>query len=109
MLNIIDINFNDHEINWEPEDLSDFEEWIEVNVGEEGFGNLYQVHLCTVNSIKNINKKQHLFMIEKWAELNDLIVQLNNFIETKLISNPNEDPYYVLSKFWNWEYEAYSS
>ena len=104
MLKVIDISFNDQSIEWEPEDPSDFEEWITINVGEQGAGNWYQIHICTPKSIKSFDSKRHVFMVDQWLGLDNLVSQLNDFIKSKLDSNFKDDPYLHLSNFWQWEY-----
>ena len=81
MLKVLDIEINDRESTWQPEDPNDFDEWVTVNIGEKEAGNLYQIHLCTAISIRRLDVKRNLFMLEQWISLDDIIEKINVFIQ----------------------------
>lgn len=102
----MEICFNDQELGWEPEDIFDFEEWLSITIGEDGAGNDYQVHVCTPVSISRIEKKDSIFMVDKWDGLKSIENKINEFIASELADNVKDNPYYVLSKHWRWEYSS---
>ena len=109
MLEVIDISFNGRELDWYPEDAYDFNEWVTVNIGEDGAGNYYQFCVCTNISISKLESKKNIFVVEKWHNINNLVSEINSFIKVKLENNVKDDPYEHLSKYWYWEYQGYNS
>ena len=103
-MHIFDYDLHDYELDYQPNDIYDFEFWMTVNVGDGVAGCLYQVHVCTPLSIKRIQKKKGCFLVEEWEGLDTLIVIMNEFIEKVLENNLSDDPYFVLGKHWLWEY-----
>jgi hypothetical protein len=103
-MHIFDYNLNDHDLDYQPNDLYDFDFWITVNVGDGVAGCLYQVYVCTPLSIKQIQNKKGCFVIDEWEGLDPLVAEMNEFIRMVLDENQSDDPYFVLSKYWLWEY-----
>lgn len=91
---IFDYDLHDHELDYQPSDTYDFEFWITVNVGDGVAGCLYQVHICTPLSIKQITNKKGCFLIEEWEGLDLLIAKMNQFIEMVLDKNLPDDPFF---------------
>ena len=102
-MHIFDYDLHDHELDYQPDDIYDFDFWITVNVGDGVAGCLYQVHICTSLSIKQIQNKRGCFLVEEWEGLDLLIAKMNKFIKKVLEKNPSDDPNFVLSKYWLWE------
>ena len=103
---IFDYDLNDLDLEYNPDDIYDFEFWINVNIGDGVAGNYYQVHICTPISIKGIRDKRNIFMVDQWKGLSKLIEHMNEFIKKEIDKSSTEDPYIVLSKCWHWEYEG---
>ncbi len=62
--------------SWIPEDSLDINEWIGVTIGDEVGGSDFQVHICTPISIRGIQEKRAIFMLDEYCGLNDLIPKL---------------------------------
>ena len=108
-MKVINCLFNDilDPENWSPEDPYDFEEWISITVGDEKGGSDFQLHVCTSISISRLDSKRHVFMIEKWGGVSQLINQLDNFIH-EIENDPTIILDHELAKHWLWEYEGMS-
>lgn len=106
MLKVIDIVIND-QYSWEPDDPLDFVASIVITVGENNAGDNFYLQLCTPISIKNLADKHDIFIIEKWEGVENLVKELNNFIEVKLIENVKESDFQCLNNFWYWEHSNY--
>ena len=109
MLEVIDVDFNDRDRDWCPDDVCDFEKWVTVTIGEDGAGSNYQFCLCTSTSISRLPNKRHVFTLDKWESIDILTKILNEFIIEKLQHNVKDDPYEHLSNYWYWEYSKYNS
>ena len=107
-LHIFDWDFNDHSLDWEPEDPFDFEFWITVNMGDGEAGNYYQIHVCAPKAIGGISDKKWLFVLPEWHGFESLIELLNDFLDERIEENRGCDPFQVLSKYWLWEYERHN-
>ncbi len=81
---IFDYDLNDLDLDYKPEDILDFEFWINVNVSEGVAGNYYQVHICTPILIKGIRDKKNCFMVDQWESISRLISHMNEFIKTEI-------------------------
>ncbi len=103
------INYSFHDVydpeNWQPEDVYDFEEWMMATVGDKDGGSDFQLHVCTPVSISRLESRRHVFMIEKWDGIPNLISKLNEFIQ-KIESDPTVVLEHELAKHWAWEYEG---
>ncbi len=108
-MKVTNLWFNDvlNAEDWSPTDPNDFEESIGLTVGDENGGTDFQVQVCTPVSIKRLEKKRYIFMIEKWRGLPDLIRRFDAFIR-EIETDPTIDLYNELSKHWLWEYEGMS-
>ena len=99
---IFHYNFNDDP--FEVLDETDIDFWMTVTVGDGVAGAYYQVRVC---SPKNLNKdKKNFFVLNYWEGEEKLIEEMNSFIEVVVGKNTKEDPYFLLSKHWEWEYEG---
>ncbi len=92
---------------WEPDDPLDFVVSAVINVGENNKGDNFYLQLCTPVSIKKLADKHDIFLIEKWEGIEELKVNLNNFIETKLSENEHLSDYECLDNYWHWEHSKY--
>lgn len=106
-MKVISCSFNDVDDpeGWSPDDPHDFEEWIMVTVGDEKGGSDFQLNVCTPMSISRLSSKKHVFMIEKWEGVSQLISQLDAFIH-EIESEPTNILDHELAKHWMWEYEG---
>jgi Immunity protein 8 len=93
-------------LEWKPEDPLDCDVWVHVEIGDERGGVLFQLHICTAASMKRIENKRHCFVIDQFACKADLIARLDSFIAEKT-KGCTTNPYYVLAKFWLYEYGKY--
>ena len=103
---VVNIDFDTPEFSdWHPEDPLDCEVWATAAVGDDDLGTaLFQLHVCTPLSVRNFANKRHLFMIDEFRGVEDLIKKLDEFIESKVANKPG-DPYQLLAKHWFWEYD----
>lgn len=102
---VVGIDFDTPEItDWRPQDPLNCDVWATVDVGDDRGGSFYQLHICTPQSIGTIRDKQHCFMIAEFLNLDDLVMQLNAFLEAN-IGTTQGDPFFLLSKYWHWEYD----
>jgi hypothetical protein len=120
MLNMLRINeffINDHIVEdpleyetWQPEDAQEIDEWIQVLVGpESGGGHWFQIHICNNNSIRHIKDKKYIFKINSWENVDNLIMELEEFIKELLPDGEASGKYYEkLSRHWLWEYATNS-
>ena len=106
VMHIFDYDIHDKELDFQPNDIYDFEFWMTVNVGDGIAGNLFQVHICSPISIKRIKDKKGCFMIDQWEGLPHLVTQMNEFINKAINSSSSDNPYEILSRHWLWEYEG---
>ena len=100
------LSLNDHLSNegWSPEDPYDICEWISITIGENGSGSNYQIQVCTPMSLKHVEKKEYLLVIDKWQGIDHLISTINKEITKILEANPLDEEYSCLAKYWFWEY-----
>lgn len=106
-LNVRGLDFDTPEfLDWNPENPLDCDVWATANIGTEEAGSLFHLHICTPASIRRIENKRHCFLIEHYTGKADLITRLNAFIAEKT-NGRTEDPYWVLSRLWRWEYGKY--
>ncbi len=105
-MHIFDYDLHDYGLDFQPDDIYDFEFWITVNVGDGVAGNLFQAHICSPISIKRIQDKKGCFKIEKWEGLPQLITKMNEFIDNVIDNFSPDDSYMLLSRHWLWEYEG---
>lgn len=99
---IFQYDFNDDP--FEVVDEADIDFWMTVTVGDGVVGAYYQVRVC---SSKNLSKdKKNFFILNYWEGEEKLIAEMNSFIEVVIEKNKKEDPYVLLSKHWEWEYEG---
>ena len=75
--------------SWIPEDSLDINEWIGVTIGDEVGGSDFQVHICTPISIRGIQEKRAIFMLDEYCGLNDLIPKLACAIASTSASQRN--------------------
>ena len=87
-------------------DESDFDFWMTVNVGDGVAGAFYQVRVCTPQNLKSTKEKEYFFILNYWEGEEKLIEEMNAFIEKIIPEHSLQDPYYLLSKHWFWEYEG---
>jgi hypothetical protein len=103
---VVGIDFDTPEVtDWNPSDSLDCEVWATVSVGTDRGATYYQLHICTPQAVRSIADKRHLFVINQFRGIDELVVELDAFIESKVGNRP-EDPYLLLSKHWAWEYEG---
>jgi hypothetical protein len=93
-------------LEWKPEDPLDCDVWAHVEVGDERGGVLFQLHICTAESMKRIENKRYCFVIDQFVGKTDLIACLDSFIAEKT-KGCTGDPYWALAKFWRCEYGKY--
>lgn len=103
MLQVLSLEFNDHSGDWQPDNPTDFDEWVTVNIGEHNSGCRYQIHLCTSSSINRLQKRRYAFCLEEWQSREDTMDKLNMAIAEKLDRHLDDDPYQCLSKSWLWQ------
>lgn len=103
------ISYSFHDIvdwaNWQPEHIYDFDEWMTVTVGDESGGSDFQFNLCTPVSISRLASKRHVFMIDRWEGIPNLIEKLNDFVRY-IESDTTNVLEHELAKHWAWEYEG---
>lgn len=103
------INYTFHDVDdleaWQPEDIYDFDQWMMATVGDENGGSDYQLHICTPVSISRLESKRHVFMIDRWEGIPELIQKLNEFIQSIEDGTTNVLEH-ELAKHWAWEYEG---
>jgi len=79
-----------NKLDFQLDDIYDFEFWIAVNVGDEVAENLYQVHIFSPISIKRIQNKKGCFMIDQCEGLPHLVIRMNEF-KDKVIDNSSKE------------------
>ena len=94
-------------LDWCPEDPLDCDVWATAAIGDDRGTAYYELHICTPLSVRNFADKRHLFMIDEFRGIDDLVNQLDAFLEAKIGNKPG-DPFQLLSKYWHWEYENYN-
>ena len=93
-------------LEWNPKDPLDCDVWATASVGDGKGSVLFQVHICTLASIKRVENKWHCFLIEQYFGTADLIARLDAFIAEKTRGYAG-DPYRVLAALWRSEYGKY--
>lgn len=106
MLEVLSFEFNDQELDWIPNNSFEFHEWVTLLVGENDAGNYYQLQLCASSVISQLESKRYLFVLDEWVTVEHTVSKLNQFINETLTKNMKEDPYYLLGKYWMWEYQG---
>lgn len=101
---VVRIDFDTPEVfDWHPEDPFDCEVWATAAVGDDRGTSYLQLHICTPLAVRTVADKRHLFLIDEFRGVADLVAQLDAFIEAK-VANRAGDPYELLSTHWLWEY-----
>ena len=108
-IKVIGLDFDTPEhLEWHPDNPLDCEVWATANVGTDKGGCLFQIHLCTPMSIKQIENKRHCFLIEHYTSVSDLIARLDDFIAEKT-KGYTGDPCRLLAQLWRYEYGNYDA
>jgi len=106
---LIDHDFDSPEQyeNWRPEDLYDYSEWIKVLVGtnKNKGGSWFQVHVCSADALSRIQDTSNIFRTNYWNGVDNLIEELETYLNEFLPNTLETVDYEKLSEIWSWEYE----
>jgi hypothetical protein len=82
---VVRIDFDTPEVfEWRPEDPLEYEVWATAAVGNDRGTSHFQLHICMPLAVRTIADKRHLFMIDAFRGVADLVAQLDAFIEAKI-------------------------
>lgn len=85
--------------DWVPVDARDCDVWARVNVGDHRGGEFYRVHLCSRLAMRRIADQRHCFKFDEFCGVQDIVGQLNAFIE-ECVGYDAADPHYLLARHW---------